>query len=70
LGDLVAEQRDATLAEYADRLAARAGICVSLAVLCVWLRRLGLRRKKSAPGERAAASSLKASHILSNAFDS
>jgi transposase len=50
LGELVAEQRDATLAEYADRLAARTGVRVSLPVLCVQLRRLGLRRKKRRSG--------------------
>jgi transposase len=52
---LVAEQRDATLAEYADGLAARTGIRVSLPVLCDTLQRLGLRRKKS-PSGRASRS--------------
>jgi transposase len=55
LGELVAGQRAATLAEYADRLAGRAGVRVSLPVLCVQRRRLGLRRKKSAPGARAGS---------------
>jgi transposase len=47
LVELVAEQNDATLAEYADQLAARTGIRRSLAAVCRALKRLGLVRKKS-----------------------
>ena len=43
---LVQEDNAATLAEYADRLAARTGVRVSPPVLCRALRRLGLPRKK------------------------
>ena len=46
LAELVAEQSDATLAEYAERLAARAGVRRSLASVCRALRTLGLARKK------------------------
>jgi transposase len=50
LADLVAEQDDATLAEYAERLAARTGIGRSLAAICRALKRLGLVRKKKRSG--------------------
>jgi transposase len=40
LAELVAEQNDATLAEYADRLAERAGARRSLAAVCRALKRL------------------------------
>src|ERR687886_1287845 len=50
LRELVAAQNDATLAEYAERLAARTGTRVSRPTLCQTLRRLGLRRKKSRSG--------------------
>src|SRR5919197_4732609 len=50
---LVLEENAATLAEYADRLAARIGVRVSTPVLCRALQRLGLPRKKDSPGERA-----------------
>jgi transposase len=50
LRELVAEQNDATLAEYADRLAARTGRRVSAPVLCQMLKRLDLRRKKRRSG--------------------
>jgi transposase len=46
LAELVAERPDATLAEYAEMLAERAGRRFSLSVLCRALRRAGLRRKK------------------------
>ena len=56
LRELVAAQNDATLAEYAERLAARTGVQVSRPTLCQTLRRLKLRRKKKvAPGERTGA---------------
>jgi transposase len=44
---LVAEQNDATLAEYAERFAARTGQRRSLSAICRGLRRLKLPRKKS-----------------------
>ena len=50
LADLVAEQDDATLAEYADRLAQRAGVRRSLAAVCRALKGLGLARKKRRSG--------------------
>ena len=43
---LVAEQNDATLAQYRARLAERTGIWVSEAAICRALTRLGLSRKK------------------------
>src|SRR5688572_11698822 len=55
LVELVAEQNDATLAEYADQLAARTGIRRSLAAVCRALKRLGLVRKKVASCGRAGA---------------
>ena len=53
---LVAEQNDATLAEYALRLAERTGVRRSPATLCRALTRLGLVRKKrrSEPPSRIA----------------
>jgi transposase len=56
LAELVAEQSDATLAEYADRLAARAGVRRSLSAVCRALKSLGLVRKKrrSGPPSRTA----------------
>ena len=50
LAGLVAERNDATLAEYADRLAGRAGVRRSLASVCRALKRLGLARKKRRSG--------------------
>jgi transposase len=50
LAGLVAERNDATLAEYADRLAERAGIRRSPAALCRGLKALGLARKKRRSG--------------------
>ena len=43
---LVAERNDATLAEYADRLAERTGVRRSPSALCRALKALGLVRKK------------------------
>src|SRR3954471_1778524 len=43
---LVAERHDATLAEYADRLAERAGVRRSASALCRAVKALGLVRKK------------------------
>src|SRR3954449_1094360 len=46
LAALVAERNDATLTEYADRLAERTGVRRSPSALCRALRALGLVRKK------------------------
>src|SRR3954464_16041315 len=46
LAGLVAERHDATPAEYADRLAERAGVRRSPSALCRALKALGLVRKK------------------------
>jgi transposase len=46
LRQLVEEQPDATLAEYATRFEARTGWAVSLPSVCRALKRWGLRRKK------------------------
>jgi transposase len=56
LAVLVAERNDATLAEYADRLAERIGVRRSLAAVCRALKGLGLVRKKrrSGPPSRSA----------------
>ena len=56
LAALVAERNDATLAEYADLLAERAGVRRSPSALCRALRALGLVRKKrrSRPPSRTA----------------
>ena len=56
LAELVAERNDATLAEYADLLAGRAGVRRSPAALCRALKTLGLVRKKrrSGPPSRSA----------------
>jgi transposase len=43
---LVAEQNDATLAQYRTRLAERTGVGVNEAAVCRALTRLGLSRKK------------------------
>lgn len=51
LAELVAEQNDATLAQYGARLAERTGVRASAAALCRALARLGLRRKKDAARE-------------------
>ena len=55
LAALVAEQGDATLAQYGARLAARTGVQASAAALCRALARLGLRRK-GRPCTRASRS--------------
>ena len=59
LAGLAAERNDATLAEYADRLAGRAGVRRSVAAVCRALKRLGLARQKrhSAPPSRTARTS-------------
>ena len=56
LAGLVAERNDATLAEYADRLAERTGVRRSASALCRALKLLGLVRKKrrSRPPSRIA----------------
>jgi transposase len=54
---LVAEQRDATLAELCDRLRARGGPAVGAWTMCRALRTLGLPRKKS-PSTRASVTRL------------
>jgi transposase len=53
LAEIVAERPDATLAEYAEALAARVGRRFSAPVLCRALRRLGLGRKKTRPAKLA-----------------
>jgi transposase len=55
----VAEQNDATLAEYADRLAERTGVRRSLAAVCRALQVLRLRRKtkRSGPPSRGVRTS-------------
>jgi len=50
LAGLVAERNDATLAEYADLLAERAGVRRSPSALCRALKALGLVRKKRRSG--------------------
>ena len=59
LAGLVAERNDATLAEYADRLAERVGVRRSPSALCRALKALGLVRKKrrSRPPSRIARTS-------------
>src|SRR3954452_15000320 len=56
LARLRAERNDATLAEYADRLAERTGVRRSASALCRALKALGLVRKKrrSRPPSRIA----------------
>lgn len=51
LAALVAERNDATLAEYAARLAERTGVRRSLAAVCRALKGLGLARKKRRFGQ-------------------
>ena len=53
LAGLVDEQNDATLAEYAERLAVRTGVRRSLAAVCRVLKALGLVRKKASAGSLA-----------------
>ena len=50
LADLVAERNDATLAEYADLLAERAGVRRSPSAVCRALKALGLVREKRRSG--------------------
>lgn len=50
---LVAEKHDATLAEYAARLAEQAAVKVSAPTLCRVLQKLRLNRKKNPPGRGA-----------------
>jgi transposase len=50
LRQLVIEDNDAMLREYAERLAARTGVRVCLAVICEALKRLKLRPKKRPSG--------------------
>ena len=50
LAGLVAERNDATLAEYADRLAERTGVRRSPSAVCRALKALGLVRKKRRSG--------------------
>jgi transposase len=50
LAELVDAQNDATLAEYAERLAARTGVRRSLAAVCRALKSLGLVRKQRRSG--------------------
>jgi transposase len=57
LAGLVAERNDATLAEYADLLAERAGIRRSPSALCRALKGLGLARKKRRSGPPSGAAS-------------
>ena len=59
LAALVAAGNDATLAEYADQLAARTGVRRSVAAVCRALNSLGLGRKKrrSGPPSRTATMS-------------
>src|SRR5215217_8770925 len=54
LAGLVAERNDATLAEYADLLAARTGVRRSPSALCRALKALGLVRKNG-PGPQEKA---------------
>jgi transposase len=54
LAEIVAERRDATLAEYAEMLAARVGQRFSRPALCRALKRAGLPRKKTRPAKLAA----------------
>src|SRR3954447_17423643 len=53
LAALVAERNDATLAEYADLLAERAGVRRSPSALCRALKALGLARKERRPRPRS-----------------
>ena len=50
LAELVAEENDATLAEYAERLAARTGVRRSATAICRALKAIGLVRKKRRSG--------------------
>jgi transposase len=62
LAELVAEQGDATLAEYAERLAARAGTRRSGAAVCRALKALGLVRKKRRSGRPSRTAPMSSSN--------
>jgi transposase len=62
LAGLVEEQNDATLAEYAERLAARTGVRRSLAAVCRALKRLGLGRKKKHFGRPSRTGTMSPRH--------
>jgi transposase len=62
LAELVAEQGDATLAEYAQRLAARTGVQRSLAAVCRALKSLGLVRKKRRSGRLSRTARMWSKH--------
>jgi transposase len=53
LETIVAEANDLSLAEYAARLSERTGVAASGPTVCRALQKLGLSRKKDAPGARA-----------------
>ena len=55
LRQLVIQDNDALLREYRERLVERTGVTVCLAVICEALKRLKLRPKKDASGDRAGA---------------
>jgi transposase len=55
LRQLVAEDNDALLREYRERLAERTGVTVYIAVICEALKRLKLRPKKDTSDGRAGA---------------
>jgi len=67
LRQLVREQNDATLAEYAARLAEQAAVTVSAPTLCRALQKLSLNRKKkpSAPRSRIGLRSFNSGLITS-----
>ena len=62
LAELVGEQNDATLAEYAERLAARMGVRRSLASVCRALKSLGLVRKKRRSGRPSRTGRMSPKH--------
>jgi transposase len=62
LAGLVDEQNDATLAEYAERLAARAAVRRSLAAVCRALKSLGLVRKKRRSGRPSRIGTMSPRH--------
>ncbi len=62
LAELVGEQNDATLAEYAERLAARTGVKRSLAAVCRALKSLGLGRKKRRSGRPSRTGKMSPKH--------
>ncbi len=52
---IVAEANDLSLAEYTERLSARAGVTASGPTVCRALQKLGLRRKKDPARARAGS---------------